>query len=124
MKLNYGIKNQIVFSNEDEFYFTLGFLAKTNKTTEFIFEKNSLQGARTDEYRIHCLKDLAKFPVALSNAFTDGRSGVLHRINCNEFIYLLIKTFGFATIKIQDVTLIRSKIPEEHLENFDNGLNS
>lgn len=124
MKLNYGIYDQIVFKDEDEFYFTLGFLAKSDKTTRFVFERNSQQGARTDEYRIHCLKNLATFPNALFNAFTSGRGSVLHRINCNEYIDLLISSFGFEIIEVQNAVLIRSKVPTKYLTSFNKGLNS
>ena len=44
-KQNFGIKNQMQFANEHEFYKLLGYLAKSDGSTSLAWEHNENQGA-------------------------------------------------------------------------------
>lgn len=122
--LTYGVNRQVQFSNEEEFFFTLGFLAKSDGSTSLSWENNSESGAWGNEGRIHCYSNLIKFPAALANAFTTGTGCILKRVNCNEFVKLLNEEYFFVFGGVQDADAIRANVPDEYKEHFDNGLTS
>jgi hypothetical protein len=121
-KVQFGRPKVMVFANANEYYLTLGFLAKSDGTTSIVWENNQYQGAWKHEVRIHCLKDLNTFTPPLINKFTRGRTGILKRINCNEFIEDLLNNHGFVQGAIQNITTIRSTIPAAYVADFDSGL--
>lgn len=125
-QLIFGVQNKLIFSSENEFYEALGLLAKTDKTTEVIWEWNKQRGAYENEGRIHCYKDLHKFPAALVRKFTKGRKGsILQRINCNEYIIHLRTYHGFQmNERIPNPTRIRLTVPTQYLADFDRGYKS
>lgn len=122
-QLNFGTKNQLSFIDEGEFYETLGFLSKSSGITSIHWEENEKSGAWGSEGRIHCYKEIDNFPIALKNAFTSGVGNIIHRINCNEFIEYIVKNHNFTFGSNQNITLIRSTIPTDYTNDFENGLN-
>lgn len=122
-KQYFGKRRRMRFDSPNEYYETLGFLAKSNGSISIVWENNQLQGAWGSEGRIHCHFDLIKFTPPLKRKFTKGRAKkVLHRINCNEFVQDLVTTHSFSMGPIQNTTIIRTTIPQQYLIDFDRGL--
>ncbi|PWN64343.1 hypothetical protein C1638_010555 [Chryseobacterium oncorhynchi] len=109
------------FDSPEEYYETLGFLAKSDGSMALVWEDNQNQGARGREVRIHCLSNIDSFTPPLVRKFTAGRDKIIHRINCNEFVEDLLTNHNFALGSIQDTTLIRNTIPQQYLVDFDRG---
>ncbi len=63
--LNYGTVN---FESLNEFYESLGFLAKNNGTTSLHWEHNETSGAWGSEGRIHFYSNTANYPDYFRNA--------------------------------------------------------
>jgi hypothetical protein len=121
-QLIYGRKKQIRFLNDNEFYESLGFLSKNNDTTSLHWEHNEDQGAWGSEGRIHCYKDIIRFPLYFSRAFTAGRGRVIHRINCNEYLKYIVTNNNFVYGNIQNIPNIISTIPAINIVDFNRGL--
>lgn len=120
----FGKRRRMRFDTQEEYFETLGFLAKSDGSIELYLEPNEQQGAWGNEARIHCISNLLKFTEPLKRKFTKGRGKkVLHRINCNEFVKDLIKTHAFQWGKVQNSEAIRSTIPNQYLPDFDRGYN-
>jgi len=121
-KQYFGRRRRMRFDSQNEYFETLGFLAKSDGSITLLWEENQLQGAWGREGRIHCHFNLIKFTPPLRRKFTKGRAkNVLHRINCNEFVQDLITTHSFSEGKIQNTAVIRSTIPPQYLVDFDRG---
>lgn len=97
-------------------------MTKNNGTTSIHWEHNETSGAWGSEGRIHCYKDINKFPVYFSNAFTAGTSGILHRINCNEYIEYIANKHGFVLGYTQNQSNIIATVPANYLSDFNRGL--
>ncbi|MBG6112214.1 hypothetical protein IWX84_003117 [Flavobacterium sp. CG_9.10] len=111
------------FDSQNEYYETLGFLAKSDGSIGLMWEDNQVQGAWGSEGRIHCYSNLIKFTPPLKRKFTKGRAKkVLHRINCNDFVADLISTHNFSMGSVQNTANIRMTIPQPYLIDFDRGL--
>jgi hypothetical protein len=122
-KQYFGIRSKMKFDSPEEYYETLGFLAKSDNSITLVWEKNEQQGAWGSEGRIHCHSNLIKFTPPLKRKFTKGRAkNVLHRINCNEFVEDLTTNHGFVMGMTQNSVIIRSTIPSPYLVDFDRGL--
>ncbi len=123
-KQYFGKRNKMRFDSPEEYYETLGFLAKSDGSSDLYRENNQNQGAWSHEMRINCYKNLNSFTPPLRRKFTRGRGKkVLHRINCNEFIEDLFDNHHFVNGMIQDPNLIRSTVPSQFKSDFDRGLN-
>ena len=119
----FGMRRRMRFDTENEYFETLGFLAKSDGSITLVWEHNEDQGAWGSEGRIHCHSDLVKFTPPLKRKFTKGRAKkVLHRINCNEFVKDLVETHKFEMGSNQNSVLIRSTIPSHYLADFDRGI--
>ena len=119
----FGKPRRMTFSNPQEYYETLGFIAKSDGSSDLYREDNQHQGAWNYEVRMNCYKDLHKFPAPLKRKFTKGRGKkVLHRINCNEFIEDLVNNHSFVYGPTQNQNAIRATIPQQHVPDFDRGL--
>lgn len=118
----FGTKGQISFDTENDYYETVGFLAKSDGTTSFAWEDNDEQGAWGKEGRIQCYKNISSFPSSLSRAFTAGTGGTVHRINCNEFVHHLRDKHKFTLGKEQNHEDIRLTIPTKYIPDFERGL--
>lgn len=122
-KQYFGKRNKMRFDSPEEYYVTLGFIAKADGSCDLYREENQNQGAWSYEVRMNCYKDLNKFTPPLKRKFTKGRGKkVLHRINCNEFIEDLLDNHNFVNGFTQNAALIRSTIPAQYLADFDRGL--
>ena len=121
-KQSFGNKGQIQFSNQHEFYKFLGFLAKSNGTTSLVWAHNEDQGAWGSEGRIQIHVD--NIPQICQVTLTAGNGGnVVSRINCNEFVENICTQHGFVYGGQQDVDQIRATIPEQFINDFNEGLN-
>lgn len=119
----FGKRNRMRFDSQEEYYETLGFLAKSDGSCDLYREENQNQGAWSYEVRMNCYKDLNKFTAPLKRKFTKGRGkNVLHRINCNEFIEDILDNHHFVNGFTQNIALIRQTIPVQYLADFDRGL--
>lgn len=123
MQLTFGTKDQVTFDTEESYYYTLGFLAKSN-CTELRWEHNEDQGAWGSEGRIHCNGDTKSYPEPLKKAFTAGTGKILQRVNCNEYVENLANKHKFKMGNTQNVAAIRGTVPPEHMAAFDRGLSS
>ena len=111
------------FDSPEQYYETLGFLAKSDGSITLVWERNEEQGAWGSEGRIHCHSNLNKFTAPLRRKFTRGRArNVLHRINCNEFVQDITTVHNFDMGSVQNTALIRTTIPPQYLADFDRGL--
>jgi len=119
----FGKRNKMRFDSQEEYYETLGFLAKSDGSCDLYREENQNQGAWSYEVRMNCYKDLNKFTAPLKRKFTKGRGkNVLQRINCNEFIEDILDNHHFVNGSTQNIALIRQTIPVQYLADFDRGL--
>jgi hypothetical protein len=121
-QLIFGTKNQIQFSNDNEFFEALGFLSKNDGTTSIHWEHNENQGAWGSEGRIHCYKNIASFPTYFSSAFTAGVNNIVHRINCNEYIEYLVNNHSLSMGNTQNQANILLTVPVANQVDFNNGL--
>lgn len=122
-KQYFGKRNRMRFDSPEEYYETLGFLAKSDGSIELFWEHNEDQGAWGSEGRIHCYSNLVKFTPPLRRKFTKGRhKKVLHRINCNEFVEDITTNHSFSLGTIQNTVNIRATIPQQYFADFDRGL--
>lgn len=120
--LTFGKNAQISFIDEHQFFEAIGFLSKNDGLTSLHWEKNEEQGAWGSEGRIHCYKNIDKFPEYFASAFTAGTGNIKHRINCNEYIECLTESYGFVFGIEQDVDSIVAKVPDEYIDDFERGL--
>ncbi len=119
----FGKGRQMKFTSPEEYYETLGFIAKSDGTCDIYREENQNQGAWSYEVRMNCYKNLTSFPPPLKRKLTRGKGKkVLRRINCNEFFEDLINNHNFDYGLTQDTESIRSTIPKQYLADFDRGL--
>ena len=83
-KQSFGSIGQMQFANEQEYYRLLGYLAKSNGSTELVWERNEEQGAWESEGRIKFLSPKPNNIGILK--LTAGVGKILYRVNCNEFV--------------------------------------
>lgn len=122
LKLIYGKDKQVVFKNENDYYFALGVLA-SGKYTSLHWEYNEEQGAWGSEGRIHCHGDLSKFPSSFFK-ITTGKGSITGRINCNDYVKQLVELHGFEKeTRIQDVAKIIATVPPQYIDDFNKGQN-
>lgn len=119
--LSYGTKNQVRFDSNEEFFRTLGFLA-SSRHSDIHIEHNEDQGAWSHEGRIHCYGNIQIFPEPLKRAATRGTGNIDFRVNCNEYVEYIMKNHKFIQGRNQDISKIRTTVPEEYEKNFDEGL--
>ncbi|TRX70721.1 hypothetical protein [Carboxylicivirga sp. M1479] len=120
----FGIRRKMRFDSPEEYYETLGFLAKSDGSISLVWEHNEEQGAWGSEGRIHCHSNLDKFTAPLKRKFTKGRAKkVKHRINCNEFVEDITTNHGFQMGAVQNSGVIRNTIPNQYKSDFDKGFN-
>ena len=122
-QLIFGTKHQIQFYSDNEFFESLGFLAKNDGTTSIHWENNEDQGAWGSEGRIHCYQNIVNFPDYFSNAFTAGVGKIINRINCNEYVEYIMKYHAFVYGLVQNQTNIIATIPAQFINDFNRGLN-
>lgn len=118
---SFGIQGQISFSNENEYYELLGYLAKSDGTTALTWEHNEDQGAWGSEGRIKFFT--SNIPVSASLNHTAGVSNIVSRVNCNDFIENIATNHNFIMGLNQNLNNIRNTIPLEFQQDFDRGLN-
>lgn len=122
-KQYFGKRKKMKFDSPEEYYETLGFIAKGDGSCDLYREENQNQGAWGPEIRMNCYNNLNKFTPPLKRKFTKGRGKkVLHRINCNEFIQDLIDNHQFTFGPTQNASLIRTTVPAQYQVDFDRGL--
>jgi len=120
-QLEFGRSKQLKFLSEIDFYYSLGFLA-SSKRTSLHWENNETAGAWGSEGRIHCHRDIITFPIPLSNIFSKGNGRIIHRINCNEYIQYLVEKHLFQLGSNQNIVNIIGTIPAIYLAHFNLGL--
>lgn len=110
----------LLFSSNEEFFYTLGFLSNINHyygrgsesgmNNDLItinIENNDRSGANAIEGRIHFYgtdNQLLNFP-ALYNAKSAGLGKISYRINCLSYLSYLITDFSFQTTNPQEYTI-------------------
>ena len=117
---NFGTQNQIQFSNENEYYELLGYLAKSDVTSSLVWEHNEDQGAWGSEGRIKFY--ISNPPLSCSLNHTAGVGNVISRVNCNEFIENIATNHGFVMGGIQNIVNIRGTVPAQFQADFNRGL--
>lgn len=119
----FGKTNKMRFDSPEEYYETLGFLAKSDGSISLVWENNEDQGAWGSEGRIHCHFNINNFPAPLARKFTAGRgNNVIHRINCNEFVQDIVTNHVFVMGNSQNSNAIRATVQAQYLVDFDRGL--
>lgn len=117
----FGSKGQVRFEDDNEFYFTLGFLAGSGDT-EIHWEHNEEQGAWASEGRIPCNGDTDNYPKPLKRAFTAGNMGTKFRVNCNEYIEYIRDKHNFNLGNNQNIDSIKKTVPEKYRDEFNRGI--
>lgn len=93
---------QVQFENEHEYYRLLGYLAKSDGSTELAWERNEKQGAWASEGRIKFKKPKPDNIGELK--LTAGVGNVLYRVNCNSFIENLYRRLQICARKSAEYT--------------------
>jgi len=119
-KSSFGMRNQILFRNENEYYQALGYLAKSDETSSIHWEHNEQQGAWGSEGRIHFYIQNPNIPGYFK--LTAGTGNIIHRTNCNEFVQHIVQNHNFQLRYTQNIEDIRNTIPSQYLDDFDYGL--
>ncbi|MCD8435958.1 hypothetical protein LNJ03_11710 [Tenacibaculum dicentrarchi] len=122
-KTEFGTIRQIRFSNENEYYETMGYLAKSDNDTAIKWERNKDSGAWDNEGRIEFFIDQNTIPVTAYFKHTAGNGGkILSRANCNEFVKDLVDNHSFRYGFTQNDQAIRLTVPLQYQVDFDRGL--
>lgn len=117
----FGTKQQITFNSESEFYELLGFLTKSNGTSELVWEPNDQSGAWAQEGRILFFIAQPK-ELRAQLLHTAGVGKVVSRVNCNEFLDNIRRDHAFVLGETQDEAAIRDTVPAQYQADFDTGL--
>lgn len=119
---SFGRNGQVQFANEHDFYKFLGYLAKSDGSTSLVWEHNENQGAWGSEGRIQI--HTHNIPNLWNVVLTAGNGGnVISRINCNEFVENICTQHGFVYGGIQNRAQIQATIPQQYINDFNDGLN-
>ena len=121
MARNYGKNNQVRFADDHEYYKFLGYLAKSDGSTNIVYERNDQQGAWAPENRIQFLRT----PPSIFDAnlkYTVGVGNIVCRVNCNEFLQEIFNFHSFMNGRTQNISLIRQSIPPAFQNDFNAGL--
>jgi hypothetical protein len=118
---SFGTKDQVRFDTEADYYEFLGYLAKDDGTTKLVLERNDEQGAWAEEGRIQFyVTQPGALHAKLSH--TIGTGSIVSRVNCNDFLYHIVKHHHFVSDGPQDKIKIRSSVQAAHKADFDRGL--
>ena len=96
MKLNFGQRNKVIFTSEEDFFEALGYLS--NHTRGIRLDWENYPNKWGIEGRVW-IANSSNAPLSLRSAFSVGIEYVDHRLNCNEYIEYLISNHGYAGIK-------------------------
>jgi hypothetical protein len=120
-KLVWGQEGQLSFSNQHEYYYSLGLLCNSD-WFNIVYEPNRLTNSWGDAFRIQCANCPVDLPQAFQNALRTQK-----RINNNEYVENLYKNHNFVydgTKYISgDYTSVRETVPHAYLADFDEGYN-
>lgn len=117
----FGRNGQVSFDQVADFYELLGYLAKSDGSTSIVWEDNDVAGAWAPEGRI-CFYVAPPTSLKAHLKHTAGSGNIISRVNCNEFVELIIAHHRFVTGHSQNRNSIESKIPSTHLADFRRGL--
>lgn len=117
---SFGSTRQVQFTNEHEYYRLLGYLAKSDGSTEITWEHNEEQGAWGSEGRIKFRKPKPDNIGTLK--LTAGVGNVLYRVNCNSFVKNLYKDHHYVQGIQQNIQEIQATIPPQYIADFNDGL--
>ncbi len=123
----FGKKSQINFESngrtpqqgEQKYYKLLGYLAKSDGSTSIHWEHNEDQGAWGSEGRIHFIEEDVHFTDSLSH--TAGRQGIDSRVNCNDFVKNIVQNHKFVMGGNQNYNDIVDTIPDDFIQDFEEG---
>lgn len=118
----FGTKQQIEFDSESEYYEFLGYLAKSDGSTNLVWERNDESGAWGPEGRIE-FNQASPSSLGANLLHTAGRDSIVSRVNCNEFVTHIVDQHSFEYGSTQDRDVIKSTIPTEYHPDFDRGFN-
>ena len=118
--MRFGESLKITFINKNEFYESVGYLSNYQKRGLRITSETS-QNRWGAEHRMW-FTDITNSPSVLSSAFSAGVGDSIARLNCNEFIEELFK-IGFVIGNSQNISLIKSNIPKNYINDFNRGFN-
>ena len=118
---SFGSIGQVQFVNEHEYYRLLGYLAKSDGSTELAWEHNEKQGAWGSEGRIKFRNPMPNNIGTLK--LTAGVGNVLFRVNCNSFVENLYTDHHYVQGTIQNISQILTTVPPQFINDFNDGLN-
>ena len=116
----FGRTGQVSFTCPEDYYYFLGYLAKSDGTTSLVWENNEDQGAWGSEGRI-CFYTKRLPPVGCIR-YTAGNGSIHKRVNCNDFVEHISRYHNFVQGKYQNIESIRKTIPSRYQEYFERGL--
>jgi len=119
-KLDAELPENAQFRFETEYQNMTGMIPKPDNINYFILHRNADKWGI--ELRIYFISN-EDLPSYLKNRVVKSRPGDVYksRINENDFIWKLIR-YGFRLSDVQDVQLIKSKIPKTYENDFIKGL--
>lgn len=104
------------------FYKFLGYLANHPDDINIVYEENSEQGAWGDESRIQFKSDVVRKNFShLGINVTAGVGSIDSRLNCNDLMKILYNTHKFQRGKIQNISAIKTTIPQSYIKDFNDG---
>lgn len=122
-KTEFGTVKQVRFSSENEYYETMGYLAKSDNDTAIRWERNKDSGAWENEGRIEFFISEDNVPTNSYFKHTAGNGAkVLSRVNCNEYVKDLVDNHSFQYGLVQNDQEIRVTVPDQYLADFDRGM--
>ncbi len=127
MKLSFGSRSPyLVFSNEQHFFYALGFLVRASETKacDLVWEDNQDQGAWGHECRIRVYDRLAEFKNLYTGRVSAGVGNILGRINCNQYIEYLTQHHKFRLQSVPDYHSVKNTVPVDFRQDFDDGYNA
>jgi len=128
MKLSFGSRSPYLkFSNEQHFYYALGFLIHAIETNacKVVWENNQDQGAWGHECRIQVYDRLAKFKELYIDRVSAGVGNrILGRINCNQYLEYLNENHELRFDSVPDYHSIKPTVPVYFQQDFDDGYNA
>lgn len=127
MTLSFGSRSPYLeFSNEQHFYYALGFLVRSieNGACKLVWEDNQVQGAWGHECRIQIFDRLLEFEKLYTGRVSAGVGNILGRINCNQYLEYLTLHHSFSFRFEPDYHSVKATVPTARQEDFDHGYNA
>ena len=130
-QLNWGIGIGLHFTDNEEYYEILGYLARRPARVYVYTHKNDISGAWAGQGKLETAIPKCQLPSALKRAF--DLSGD-HRLSVSDYVANLVYNHAFTGFRDptgnrytyyrfpESIEDVRNTVPEEYLDAFNRGL--